>query len=521
MNEPGTDRRRGPIPIYPALVAAFPVLAVLTANLAIVPATDLGRPLLVALAAGVSIQILAAILWRNAARGAASAAVLLAWVWAFGTVAPWIKPLVGESSTLGAYAGLGLLFAAVAGRWAPRPSILNLVAGSVTFVSLANLGWYLARPPAPKASAEARREAPVLPPGPRPDVFYIVLDGFGREDAVKRAIGTDLSWFVQGLRDRGFQVAGRARANYVQTELSVTSSLNMAFLQTLLPEVGPEFNDRRVLNPLLEEPAVARRFQASGYRYLAVGSGFEGLGFGKYELPVANDAAVTLFEGTLLAKTPWLLRDDVARSQYDRRRERLGNVFETLAAMARPTRTPRFVVAHILAPHPPFVFGPNGEPRRPRGPYGYWDASDFLAFVGSADDYRKGYDEQVTYIAKRTLELVDALKEGDKENPPVIVLQGDHGSKLGLDQNSLEKTDLGEAFPILSAIQTPPDLPMAVPEDATPVNAFRRLFTAMGATDLPDLEERSWYSGYALPFDFVEVTERIGSPDPLPAPPRS
>lgn len=507
--------KRGPIPIYPPLVAAFPVLAILTANLAIVPAEDIGRPLAVALAAGLAAQLVATLLWRNAVRGAASAAVALAWLWTFGTVAPWLGTIVGGSAT-GVYAGVGLLLAILAGRWAPRATLPNVVALSVTVVSLANLAWFLARPPVPKASAAAKLVVPPLPPGPRPDVFYIVLDGFGREDSVKRAIGTDLGWFVSALRDRGFQVADRARTNYVQTELSITSSLNMDFLPTLLPEVGPDFNDRRVLNPLIEESAVTRRFQAAGYRYLAVGTGFEGLGFGKYELPVASHAAVTLFEGTLLAKTPWLMGEDVSRSQYDRRRERLLGLFERLEEMARPTKTPRFVVAHVLGPHPPFVLGPNGEPRRPRGPFGYWDASDYLAFVGTAEDYRKGYDEQVTYLAKRTLHLVDTLLAADPADPPVILLQGDHGSKLGLDQNDLAKTDVAEAFPILYAVHAPPSVPMAVPEDATPVNTFRRLLGAMGATDLPVLEERSYYSGYARPFDFTEVTDRLAATEPPP-----
>ena len=342
-------------------------------------------------------------------------------------------------------------------------------------------------------------------------MFYIILDGHGRQDSIRRSIGYDDTAFVSGLRRRGFVVKDGARSNYVQTELSLASSLNMGFLPSLLPNVDARTTDRTPLADLIDDNEVARRFRAEGYRFLAVTSGFPPVRFTTADLQIGTRWGATMVESSLLQLTPFA-RGDTLDSMFDARRGNLSAAFANVASLATPTEQPRFVVVHILAPHPPFVFDARGDDVPHRGAFGFWDGDDYMTFAGTPESYRKGYAGQVAWAEGQTLRAVDALlARADPARPPVILIQGDHGSKLHLAQNSLDGTDLDECFPILSAYKVPEAVRRDLYPSITPVNSFRVLLSGLFGDDLPTLPDRSFYSRYATPYAFTDVTERIGS----------
>jgi hypothetical protein len=80
----------------------------------------------------------------------------------------------------------------------------------------------------------------VVPKGRYPDIYYIILDGHARSDILAELYGYDNNWFVDSLRQRGFYVADRSRTNYAQTYLSLASTLNMTYLDSLAQAVGPK-----------------------------------------------------------------------------------------------------------------------------------------------------------------------------------------------------------------------------------------------------------------------------------------
>lgn len=375
-----------------------------------------------------------------------------------------------------------------------------------------NLLWNTAHPPTPKVTEELK-DIVELPKGPRPDIYHLVLDGFGSQKSLKEKLNLDLSWFTNGLEKRGFHVAADARTNYVQTELSLASTLNYSFIPSLLPEVSPDEHDRRILSNLIGESAAMKKLIKSGYRFNMLGSGFPALSFGRYEISLPSNDRITLFEGTLLEMTPWRQSGHTAASQYRQHYDDLNLAFKWLESNAKQTAVPRFTFAHILAPHPPFVVDENGSYVKPKGPFGLWDGSDFLQNFGDQKQYTTGYGNKASYAAKRTLAVVDKLLDANPKNPPIIIIHGDHGSKLGLDQNSLEKTDLQETFPILYALYVPEGMRGSFKSVETPVNTYRKIFRALGAPDLPDLENRSWYSTFPRPFRLTEVTDRLKQSD--------
>ena len=504
--------KREPLPFYPLVVASLPVVSVFAANLAYVPASQVVRPLAVALAGVALLTLVLGLILRSAARGAAAAAAVAICVFGYG----WFESLFyravdGIFKPLPAW-GVGTAVLAGLAAWGGRRTRpLNVLAAFVALLSLANLGFGLVRSArlaarAPRADLSAAKDG-----GVKPDVFYVILDGHGRTDSLRRAIGVDDSAFVAGLRKRGFFVADESHSNYCQTELSLASSLNMDTIPSLLPKVDPSTIERAPLAGLADDNEVARRFRAQGYRFVAVTSGFPPLRFTSADLRIGGRWGGSMVESTLLAMTPFARGEADIGSQFDSRRRNLLDAFGNLGSLGVPAAAPRLVVAHVLAPHPPFVFRADGSPQRQVGAYGYWDGDDYTTFAGGTQaDYRRGYAGQAAWADAKTLEAIDRIRAAaDPARPPIIIVQGDHGSKVGLAQNSLAKTDLHECFPILNAYLVPPAVRKDLRPTITPINSFRVLLRDLFGDELPDLPDRSWYSGYATPYAFTDVTDRI------------
>ena len=106
-----------------------------------------------------------------------------------------------------------------------------------------------------------------------------------------------------------------------------------------------------------------------------------------------------------------------------------------------------FVYAHIIAPHPPFVFGAKGEWITPPGTYTL--AREGTSFTGQPEEYIEGYRGQLIYLNTVLIETLSAILQ-QSDSPPMIILQADHGPGAYLDQNSNENSNFTERISILN-----------------------------------------------------------------------
>jgi len=507
-----------PYPFHPPLLGIYPLLSLYAANVSLISWRDILVPLFLT---ALGSLLLWGFLWpflRDLQRAAAGASTIIVGFFTFDLLTDAVRMYFGEPVDIDRRAPLWLwtllvLAAAVSLTWsrkhAPKISLfLNFVAATLCVFSIGSvlLAHWTIRNEIAKRTIDSH--SPSSSVSRKPDVIYIVLDGYGRTDVFEKFYGFSDKQFIADLEREGFYVARDARTNYCQTELSLASSLNMAPVEELVEPGDDMTRIRAVLDSRIDDSRVARRFKELGYRYIAITTGFPSLSFETADVQFERDTGATLYLNALLEKTPLPTSKEFIGSQFEQRRRSITGGFKALQDLARPSSTPRFVSVHILAPHPPFVFGANGEEVRPKRTFGFWDGSHYNQRIGTDESYRSGYRAQAQYIAQLLMETLSSFVRRD-ESEAIILIQGDHGPKSMLDQGSLEHTEINEVFPILSAYRVPESVRKHLYPGISPMNSFRILLSTLFGEKMDKLPDRSYYSTWEKPTAFSEVTSRL------------
>ena len=342
-----------------------------------------------------------------------------------------------------------------------------------------------------------------------PDIYYIILDGYAREDILKDLYQYDNSEFLDYLTQKGFYIANRSRANYSQTYLSLASYLNLEYLDDFADKLGLKSTSDIPLIGMIKENEVVNFLKKSGYLIVAFSSGYSGTEmrdadiYFKPSLWSLSEFQRVLVGGTLVEVLPERILARTSIS-YTLHRKRILYVLGNLSYVREKNR-PVFVFAHILAPHPPFVFGEHGEPIEPGRSFSLADGSDFMNRGGDKDEYIMNYKRQLTFINNHLKETIDDILSRSPE-PPIIILQADHGPGSMLDWDEPTNTNFDERMSILNAFYLPFDGHLELYEEITPVNTFRVILDHYFGTDLKLLDDKSYFSSVYHPYEFIDVT---------------
>ncbi|MFA9404096.1 MAG: sulfatase-like hydrolase/transferase [Anaerolineales bacterium] len=359
------------------------------------------------------------------------------------------------------------------------------------------------------------------------DIYYIILDGYGREDVLRDIYGFDNSEFIRFLDDEGFYIADESKSNYIQTALSLASSLNMEYVNYLADSLGEESFNRDPLNQLIQNNRVMRYMDQQGYNLVAFDTGHEATSLRDVDVFLSSEEhsaflpdwltlkRIVPFEELLLETTAVvgvLDRIKIAEEAYFKnvvdplyqaQRNRTLFILDNLADIPE-TEGPNFIFAHIVAPHPPFVFGPDGEARNPGASFTYHDGSDFLEAVGTREEYIEGYRDQLVFLNKQLERTIDDILS-NSDRPPIIILQADHGPGAYLNWQSLSKTNIDERTSILNAYYWPEVEDGYLYPSISPVNSFRVLLNAYFQENYELLDDRTYFSPSNRPYLFTEV----------------
>lgn len=336
---------------------------------------------------------------------------------------------------------------------------------------------------------------------PRPDIYYIILDGFAGEDMLKKIYGLE-PVLANSLRNSGFYVAEKAHSNYFRTNYSLVSSLNMSYL---IPPLVPESVSRMgfsYLRERLQHNALRSILEKAGYATVAFETGYRSTEWkDASEYVDLTDWNRVLATSASYVQLP-LIREFISHNLHELHRERTEHIFPSLLKTTE-TPGPKFVFAHLIAPHPPFVYEQDGSLYVSHKVFTLGDGDDY----GGEADYIVRYRAQVTYISNRIGSLVYELQ---KRNPlAYIIIQGDHGPGLHFDRRSLKATDVEERFSILNAYFFPNNDYREMYPGITPVNTFRLILNMLANANLPLLADRSFFAEADAPLSFTDVTDRL------------
>lgn len=343
---------------------------------------------------------------------------------------------------------------------------------------------------------------------PLPDIYFIILDGYGRADVLEELYDFNNSDFIHFLEGKGFVVPSSSQSNYPKTTLSVPSTLNLDYIQSLFPVLTDQ-PFWWLMSPYIDNSRVRVSLERLGYVSISIATDW-----GITDNPTTNlyysprSIVLTDFEYFFLSKVPlgfikpWLSKIALIPT-YATHRELIQYNFQTLAKIPNQPG-PKFIFAHIIAPHPPFVFDSQGDSIQPDSPFSFNDANDFY---GDPDTYQQGYISQMKYVNLELENLVETLLK-NSEIPPIILLQADHGPGMLTNFHSSEKTCLKERFSTFAAYYLPGIDSNEIPNDLTMVNLFRIIFNKYFQANLPLLDNINYY--YKDTVD-IYLTENVTS----------
>ena len=81
-----------------------------------------------------------------------------------------------------------------------------------------------------------------------PDIYYIILDEYGSQPALKNFLDYDNSSFLSEIKTKDFFIFSPSYTNYPTTVQSLSSSLNMKYINYLSNEAGVESKNYHLLN---------------------------------------------------------------------------------------------------------------------------------------------------------------------------------------------------------------------------------------------------------------------------------
>lgn len=503
------------LPVHPFLFAIASVLSLLSVNKTEVQPWVAIRLILVMLLVTLISYFLLYWIFRNRDKAALLTTVILILFTTYGSLFSLLQKVESLSSflrhryMLGMYLGLLLIsifFIARAKKPEKMTWPLNLVLGIALAIPLLQVIFFYATnsstSPAQVFEDKSINQDVVLTGDEKPDIYYIILDSYVREDALLDLYDFDNSGFLQELRNRGFFVGDCSRSNYAHTRLSLSSSLNMNYLDALGVNFDPDTRNIRDLDHLIRKSSVNRVLRDFGYQTVAFETGYiftelkdadhyyesnTNLLFSSFIEPfeylfVEN----SIFKVVIDTESGFLYRAFSALYfPFTEQETRVRNIFKTLPNIP-DIAGPKFVFVHLEIPHHPFIFLPDGSINPDHRFYPGIYMPENTKLMG------EGYINQVKYVNAEILTIIDEI-QNNSAVPPVIILQGDHGLQGGDRMN------------ILNAISIPNAGEETFYASISPVNTFRAVLNETFGTDLPYLEDIS-YMSYSE--DKMELTIR-------------
>jgi hypothetical protein len=512
--------------IHPFLLGIFPVLSLYLSNISETNFPASVRSLLFALGMTIVVHLLLRLIIRSSEKAALISSLFLILFFSYGHLYDLSQGfLIGGVRIVRhvTMTGLWLVLLIAASVAIVRSKstlqnltkILNLTSLVLVGALLLQIGYYQVRTqglknPFTNSSRPAQTQAARPPASPTDrNIYYILIDSYSRQDVLQSVYHVDDSAFISDLTNLGFVVPNCTLSNYDRTALSVTSSLNMNYLDTLGFKLDPTatVSNSAQFAESIHHSLVRSQLESLGYKtvtfksvnpYIDIDDSDYYYDFFKNNSYLdsleSRNFQDLLFQSTWLRGIFQLQATDPGL--YQKIPSQIIQFFDPTASVlqSREFTTYQqdqyaldrlentytipdkiFVYAHLFTTHQPLVYNADGS------------------FRGISPQNGKAYADAAVFVEKRMIQVVKTIL--DNSNPkPIIIIQGDHSYVEGSKRNR-----------ILNAYYLPGVSSATIYAHITPVNTFRTIFNQYFGGNYPLLPDKSFTTGRKFPYLFTPV----------------
>lgn len=332
-----------------------------------------------------------------------------------------------------------------------------------------------------------------------PNIYWIVLDGYPRQDVLKEDFSFDNSGFIQSIGSRGLTVFGKSRSNFPSTVNSISSTANADYTVEGNGEKLGTIPVEQMYAMVRGKNRTVSRLASAGYSYVHFENGYDNLTKCASDAPtcVRGNFGLDEEDVAILRNTPII---DFILGRQQSRPFAWGGVDDLtfLLSSVQATPSPFLLYAHILVPHPPLRYtadcgfrSADPDPQR-------WIPENRPAFV-----------DQVRCTNVQTLTLLDKIIKSDPD--ALIILQSDHGTAFrGQTKRSpadWSDADLHERFGVLNAIRLPKQCRAPPADDITLIDTFPLVFACLTGGPFEPRHPRFFVTPYDDMPDFGQAVE--------------
>jgi hypothetical protein len=530
--------------IHPFLIGIFPILFLYAHNISFIHIKEIIQPILVVIICTYILLLITKPFFKSRNKAGIISSIILLIFFSYQAIHLKLLYWFGEENAKQSVliSVFTILVIAIAYFLIKSRSAFARLTKAINFFSILlvllpiseiiylHIKRYTLRPSAAKNEPLVWKHRPLTEQ--RPDIVYLVLDGYGRADILKKDYKVEIDGFTSFLKNEGFFIANASNSNYSRTIASLASSLNLDYIQNL-PDYHPQKSNRE-LHKVVENSRLPQWLASENYNLFSFTSGIINHRMTGFATLVSPFKSSPPFTEVIVNLTPLKLLEDNALlyREYSYFKSILFkhpvqepslnyspglNYYEETLYILKHLPTfigqdkPSFVFADIFIAHPPFVFSKNGSYQKPNPliPNVVFDGNLFTDIHPEGKKaYIEGYRNQVEYLNQRLQEMIIHLKQ-KMTRPTIIILQGDHGPGANYHQKDYNKTNLKERFGIMNAIYVPNQSKVLFPKNLTPVNTFRIILNHYFKSNLELLPNRQFYSPIHEPANFVDVTHHV------------
>lgn len=259
-----------------------------------------------------------------------------------------------------------------------------------------------------------------------PHIIYVVPDRYGNLEGIKENFDFNNKDFYSELSERGFVVNEFARSNYPYTGISLASTLNGSYI-----ERNKNNNERSLVFPYIRNNKLFESLFKLNYKIYNFDNWWYGTSYiskVSYSFMENNQRYFSKPTETILKTyTPFysILNEALGGSFVENECNLMSKYLDEIENILSNSNDvePKFVFAHLLMPHEPFLFDKNGNCNS--NAYDKIDTNDYK----NPEVWKKRqlmYADYMEYFNQRILVIFDKLSK-ETSRDIIFVIQADEG----------------------------------------------------------------------------------------------